>query len=115
MGRAPTPSSASRFACAGLVAVVVVRLGAVLTASRVVSGLSTQVSRVTRCTSARPPVESRRHGARSESNCLSFLFTPYISVGMGISVDLLSALLDQGLGLVDLHFHLSVCGCGGSN
>ena len=53
-------------------------------ASAVDLDLSVQVSRVTRCTSAGPPVESRRHGARSESNCLSFLFTPYISVGMGL-------------------------------
>jgi hypothetical protein len=66
-------------------------------ASWVVLGFFTQVSHVIRCTSAGPPVESRRRGARSESNCLPFLFTPYIWV-FCISLDLFSALLGRVLG-----------------
>jgi len=43
-------------------------------ASAVDLDVSVQVSRVTRCTSAGPPVESRRPGGRSESNdCFSSL------------------------------------------
>jgi hypothetical protein len=38
-------------------------------ASAFALGVSVQVSRVTRCTSAGPPVVSRRPGGRSGSNC----------------------------------------------
>lgn len=60
--------------------------------------MAVQVSRVTPCTSAGPPVGSRKRGGRSESNADLPLFFYFLAC---VSIRFERALLFWGLGVLD--------------